>query len=473
MWYFSLLFLAVTVDRSHALLLKGSIRQSNDTNIRSINANGTLASVASQYITNITVNGHNLRLLLDTGSSDIFIVSPSKLAFNNTGINITNSYGTGKVTGTIGFASMQIGNSTVNNQAFNNATSVQTSEKLGPGVDGLIGVSFDGLSTSPIMATLSESDQDPALGEPFLYNIFDQTPEQNNLIGISLSRTDDLEGSADASFTINEIDEAYAEVVKAPLLPLFPGNNKRWSIMVDGISVDGVNISLPTSAVSGAPDGKIVTVLDTGNPTGILPEQIVNDIYSRIPGAQSRVLADQPPNSWTVPCNTTTVVTVYFGGQPFPIHPLDLSEVGIEGGVVTCIGTFFAAPTSSGFDGIFGANVMRNFYSVLHFGDAISRSPTGNASMQLLSQTDATAAVADVPNVRMPRISALRNTTSSTNSEGKILTGALGIGHPASPADSPDPGISSGMGALALDGRSHYIPRFRYLRRRHGEMDSG
>jgi hypothetical protein len=195
---------------------------------------------------------------------------------------------------------------------------VEVAEPLGPGIDGLLGVAFDGIHSSAIMATLDGSNWDTTLGEPFLYNIFDQTPEQNNFIGISLSRTGDLEGSADASFIINEINEAYAKVTQAPLLPIFPGNNRRWSILMDGISVDGVNITLPTSTVPNTPDGKIVVVMDTGTPSVLLPDKLVSDIYSSIPGAQSGAAPDQSGVTWTVPCNTTTIVTIYFGFALFP-----------------------------------------------------------------------------------------------------------------------------------------------------------
>ncbi|KAJ7185063.1 hypothetical protein C8R46DRAFT_1300906 [Mycena filopes] len=57
------------------------------------------------------------------------------------------------------------------------------------------------------------------------------------------------------------------------------------------------------------------------------------------------------------------------------------------------------------YDILFGDSFMRNVYSIFNFGDAISNSPAGNASMQLLSVTNTTEAIADVLNVRMPRIS--------------------------------------------------------------------
>ncbi|KAJ7484750.1 hypothetical protein FB451DRAFT_1233397 [Mycena latifolia] len=192
--------------------------------------------------------------------------------FNNTGIPVSDGYAAGAVTGTIGFASVELGGYKFDHQAFTNATDVEVGGIFNEGLDGLIGLSFNGPVTglSPIPNTLQGNGSDASQGQPFLYNIFDQTPDQDNFIGMSLSRTDDLEGSAEASLTINEVDAVYAAVVNAPLLPLFPGEGS-WNILVDGISVDGVNVSLPQSTVPNAPAGKISMLMDTGTPTGSLP----------------------------------------------------------------------------------------------------------------------------------------------------------------------------------------------------------
>ncbi|KAJ7442005.1 aspartic peptidase domain-containing protein [Mycena latifolia] len=420
MRYFLLYYLPLllSVSECHALFLdrtslppipRGDGRRVSsryDSNITFTNANGTLESVPYRYITNITVNGENFRVILDTGSSDLIIKPRGDFVFNDTGIQVTNHYGGGYIAGTIGFASVQMGNYTFDAQGtcsyswrtepathafletFTNTTSFVSSVPLIPasqssvteifdiGLDGLIGVSFDGAQAPDMMAALNDSGWDPTFAEPFLYNIFDQTPEENNFIGVSLSRSGDLEGSADASFTINEIDETYAAAVNAPLLPIFPGTNGRWTILVDDISIDGTNISLPTSTAPMRPRGNY---------------QLVDSIYSAIPGARYR------PSDHA--CS----------GQPFPIHPLDLSDLSVDAysnsDPPTCVATIEASGGNGEDDGVFGDPFMRNMYSVFNFGDAISKSPTGNASIQLLSQTDPIAAAADVLNVRMPRIS--------------------------------------------------------------------
>ncbi|KAF7345659.1 hypothetical protein MVEN_01585500 [Mycena venus] len=170
---------------------------------------------------------------------------PKIFSFNNTGVPISDGYVGGDANGTLGVATVELGGYSFGSQAFNNATVVSVSGFTDIGVDGLIGLSFDGKGVSPIMNTLSAINQDPNLGKPFLFNIFDQTPAKNNFIGVSLPRTDDPQSSATGSFSINKVDPAYAAAANAPSLPLFPGNNSIWSIILDSMSVDNVTISLP------------------------------------------------------------------------------------------------------------------------------------------------------------------------------------------------------------------------------------
>ncbi|KAJ7110704.1 aspartic peptidase domain-containing protein, partial [Mycena crocata] len=246
------------------------------------------------------------------------------------------------------------------------------------------------------------------VGQPFLFNIFDAHATETNFIAISLSRTDDLEGSAEASFTIMELDETYAVVKETTPVPLFPANSPAWSILVDAITVDGVNVPL-VSTVPNAPSGKFVAAIDSGTTLATLPPDILYALYSQIPGAT--VTIDDDQIKFVIPCNTTSVVTVVIGGRPFPIHPLDLSELdeiddrnatGVFGSI--CVGLIQAAEPNENLDALFGDIFMRNFYSVFNFGNVQATSPDDSASMHFLSLTDPHAAAADVLNVRMAQL---------------------------------------------------------------------
>jgi hypothetical protein len=179
-----------------------------------------------------------------------------------------------------------------------------------PGTQGLIGLGFNGAANTKVQEAVG-----PDVGQPFLFNVFDQTPDQDNFIGIALSRTDDLEDSADASFTINELDPNYTAIENMPEIPVFPGVevNGRWTFVVDSIDIDGVGIPL-TSEVPGTPDGKFVALMDTGTTLGNLPPGVFYALYSNIPGALVGFVGTGPYDfTFIIPCNTTSMLTVVIG----------------------------------------------------------------------------------------------------------------------------------------------------------------
>ncbi|KAJ7881154.1 aspartic peptidase domain-containing protein [Mycena leptocephala] len=445
-------FLGSIVTQSERLPVQPrdqNIASLQSANITLSSLNGTLGSAVNgsiyRYVSNITVNGQDFRVAIDTGSSDFWLVPPKDFEFNNTGISVGNSYGGGEVTGTIGFASVTLGGYTVDNQAFSNATSVGLKGVLDVGLDGFFGLAFGGRNPSDITNQLYSKG--PTLGQPFLYNVFDQNPDQDNFIGISLSRSDDLEDSADASFAINEIDAAYAAVTDAPTLPPFPGTNGRWSILIDGISVDGVDIPLPNST-AGAPPGQLVALMDTGAPGGKLPESLWDAMYSQIPGSDGSY-----DYIYVLPCNTTSIVSIKIGGQDFPIHPLDLSTIEFleYSDIGNCYSSFDQGDPDYEMDMILGTSFLRNFYSVFNFGNAISHSPTGNASMQLLSQTNATAVVADVFNVRAAQTAVRPHWT------GFPAAAALADADPGSNSDSESQVAKYAPIAIGLLGANLFV----------------
>ncbi|KAJ6538092.1 hypothetical protein B0H19DRAFT_1079168 [Mycena capillaripes] len=89
----------------------------------------------------------------------------------------------------IGIASMKFGGSEFDTQVFNRATVVQLGAIVDLELGGLMGLSF---ASTPITSRLKVTGVDPNIGKPFSFNIFDQSPDKDNSIAISISRTDSL-----------------------------------------------------------------------------------------------------------------------------------------------------------------------------------------------------------------------------------------------------------------------------------------
>lgn len=180
------------------------------------------------------------------------------------------------------------------------------------GIDGLLGLSFNVRRSSPINhAIQSLYGEGATWGHSVLQNIFDQHPDQPNYIAIDLARTHDWEDTDGGSFGIGEVEEKYAAVLNTPKLPQFPKGGPRWTVLLEGIKVNGSPIELK-SRISGVPAGRMQALLDTGDPNAIMPTFLRNAIYSNIPGA---IFWDTEDGDriWIVPCNSTANVVLTFG----------------------------------------------------------------------------------------------------------------------------------------------------------------
>ncbi|KAJ2914583.1 hypothetical protein MD484_g5829, partial [Candolleomyces efflorescens] len=301
-------------------------------------------------------------------------------------------------------------------QAFLHVTREVESDTAGPGlglrelgIHGILGLSFDFAPASPINRAVTEqSGPNATWGSSVLRNIFSQDGRNgSNFIALDLSRADDSEDVDGGSFYIGEYAEQWAAVAQAPKLYQYPRGGYRWATLLEGIAVGGTPLDI-SSLVRGAPDERLVALLDTGVPYTDIPSSVRNDLYSRIPGAVTFIWPQGPPGQvWVLPCNTTTVVEFTFGGQRFPIHPLDLSYLSgpiMAGGhnYTACFANFDATDDgwpSAGLDALLGDAFLRNVYSVFDFGDA-NGTAAGQPYMQLLAQTDPAEAIAQVTLIR-------------------------------------------------------------------------
>jgi len=165
--------------------------------------------------------------------------------------------------------------------------------------DGLMGLAFDTLDGSTITSAIDETYNDRKLGLSPILNIFSQNDSLPNIVTIYMDRTGDLEMTSQSSFTIGEYVEGLEHIQDEPKLPRFIAKDgiTRWTILMDGMEVNGVSINIQTSA-QGVPSGKTVALMDTGTSFALVPAAVASAIYSNITDAfYSRELG-----AWVLPC---------------------------------------------------------------------------------------------------------------------------------------------------------------------------
>ncbi|KAJ7657204.1 aspartic peptidase domain-containing protein [Mycena polygramma] len=413
---FSLLFSLLFALESSAVQLtiqRPPPKAASSTTNNLINSNNL------RYSTNISIEGNVVNVLIDTGSTDLWVMPPGGLkTFTDTGLSTTLRYGDGSnfVTGDIGIGAFELGGGDfkIPAQAY-----VQGTTQAGEDTDfaqghfGILGLGFDTTGGSRINEAVQTADGAASTkGQSVLSNIFAQNTSGSDYIGISLSRTGDQEGTADGSLTISEYDADYAAVANAPKIQQVPPNSAAWTVPLDGFSVGGKKIAWPTTITS-APAGKNIVLLDTGTTNILLPAAQMNAIYSSIPGAVLSPNSNIPlaqfsttTNVWVVPCTAQVSVVATFGGQDFAIHPLDVTDMQVlttpdgSRNFTVCTNAFTDIGTIAGgeADALFGDSFLRNVYTSFDFGTG---GPTkGTPFVQMLSQTDATKSAADLIAVR-------------------------------------------------------------------------
>ncbi|KAI0771200.1 acid protease [Trametes elegans] len=353
----------------------------------------------SEYIANITLGGRQIPVLLDTGSSDLWVTG-SVPGAKDVGKSVSLSYAVGRAAGDVYTANLQLANYTVQNQAFLlvQDTSSFSVDIKSQGYEGLIGLGPN--TGSVIRDKLDESSADSVLDR-----IFSQNTTSANYLTLLLNREIGGSSTTTGQLTISELLPQYKDIANMPKLPVtkvhrLTDEDQHWQVLTDANGVlgpDGAPIKVD-SIVPSAPDDQLVVVFDSGFTLPQVPREMADAIYGRVQGAEY----NEESEIWTIPCSQNIPLTFKFGGKAYPIHPLDVSSsdfnmVDSKGNPV-CVGTF--QPITSAFsllgeyDIILGMAFLRNTYTLLDYGNFMENtaSDRGDPFVQLLSVTDANAA---------------------------------------------------------------------------------
>jgi hypothetical protein len=374
----------------------------------------------AQYVANITLGGRVIPVLLDTGSSDLWVTGNIPGA-KDTNTSVHLSYAIGKASGDIFQATLEFDNYTINDQAFLlvNDTSSFSTDINTQSFRGLMGLGPN--TASFIRKTMKKAAQ----FDTVLNRLFQQNHTTSNFVSFVLDRQSTALANSDPTpsqqpqytgqITVSEYVPGLERIKDTPRLDVervyrLTDIDQHWQILTDKnngiIGPDGKLIDVRSIAPR-APRGRLVAVIDSGFTFPQVPRGVADAIYGRVQGA----VYDSMSQIWTLPCDQYLNLSINFGGVNFPVHPLDLVsddfKVKDANGNPTCLGTF--QPITSAFsllgeyDIILGMAFLRNTYTLLDYGDFLtsSGSSTGPPFVQLLSLTNPTLAKAEFVAARL------------------------------------------------------------------------
>ncbi|EKM51671.1 uncharacterized protein PHACADRAFT_261948 [Phanerochaete carnosa HHB-10118-sp] len=420
--FLAIVFASLSV--AHALNLDIRVRSTFSQHALYARDNNSIIPVANtrnaEYIANITLGGREIPVLLDTGSSDLWVTGQVPNT-TDLGKSVSVSYAVGQASGDVNAADLVFAGYQVSQQAYllvNDTASFSVNIES-EGFEGLIGL---GPNSGSVILDKLDSDS----GNSILNRIFSQNTTSANYLTLLLGRESPVNQSFTGQLTISEIVPGFEQIEQMPKLTVetverLTDEDQHWQTYTDAngvIGPDGQPIAVD-SIVPKAPDNQLIVVFDSGYTLPQVPRAMSDMIYGRVQGAQY----DETAGVWLVPCDQLLNLSFMFGGVEYPIHPLDLvssdfNMVDATGNPI-CVGTFQPITTAFSllgeYDIILGMAFLRNTYTLFDYGDWVEESSNDREDpyIQLLSITNKTQAHEEFVQVRMNGV----DTSNSTSEQ--------------------------------------------------------
>ncbi|KAI0823632.1 aspartic peptidase domain-containing protein [Trametes gibbosa] len=346
-----------------------------------------------QYYTNITLEGKQFRVLIDSGSADLWVAGDVP-GSEHTSHNATIKYSDGVVSGQIRTATLGLQGFNITKQAYIHQPVTENYTEN----SGILGLGPSRLSS--VLAALGG----PA-GDPPLDRLFRQTTSLPSFISILLGRSDDPDSAVPGQLTIGEVLPDYSDVTLSPSLPIERVDwNQHWMVALDKGGIIGPD----GQAIKASEDKQLKVIFDSGYTLPQVPKAVADAIYSRVPGAKYVTISATETPIWTMPCDVELNITFKFAGVAYPIHPLDTVMDDLHGpldstGKPSCVGSFQPISTKQPYDIVLGMAFLRNAYILMNFGDFVDGSQTqvGDPFVKLLALTDPAEAHEDFVQQRL------------------------------------------------------------------------
>ncbi|RPD79952.1 acid protease [Lentinus tigrinus ALCF2SS1-7] len=365
------------------------------------------------------IGGQHFMVLLDTGSSDLWVVSSDCTTLDCSGVpkyeqtpslSLTDvpfhlTYLMGNVTGLVGSDTVTVGEFQVSSQIFAMANATGGLGLSGAGNSGILGLAF------PAEASIADT-----VGRTLLENLFSALNDTSKrFFAFKLGRDED-----DSSFTVGELDSIYAnstdDLTHTPVYAPHGSLYDYWKLPLQSLTINGTSFELSKSRVKGA--AAPIAVLDTGTTLALGPTQDVARFWESVGGAR------QTDRGWEVPCNRAVVVGLVLGQgssqKEYVLDPADVSwkEGSVDGG--WCLGGVQGNDGVFAADWLLGDTFLRNVY-VTHHAAIDSKPP----AIGLRGLTDPAAALAAFVNDRGADTSPPANVSSHAPQSNTLSGGDI------------------------------------------------
>ncbi|KAL4074628.1 aspartic peptidase domain-containing protein [Scleroderma yunnanense] len=351
-----------------------------------------------------TIGGQKFWVTLDTGSSDLWVVStkcstsecqevvkysPERshtMSLSGKPFNIT--YLVGSASGIVGTETVTLGPYQIPSQTFALANRTDNLDLVHTKNSGILGLAF------PSLVSIE--------GTTVLDNVFDQLSSATRFFAFKLGRYNSRTGiSSTSSFTIGGLDPLISsDASQMAFFPVFrthDGPYDFWKLPIRAITINSQPLPLSHTVVPGADTP--IGVLDTGTTLILGPSNDIEVFWNAV-GTGNSVRYNQQSQIWEVRCNRAIDIRIKLGDgdstKEFALHPEDIIWDQNSGDDGWCTGGLQASKVNSG-DWILGDAFLRNVYTV-HQGATSSTPPM----IGLLGVTDPQSALADFQSVRGP-----------------------------------------------------------------------
>lgn len=239
------------------------------------------------------------------------------------------------------------------------------------------------------------------------------------LYGIHLNRGKD--GVLDGELNLGEPNkERYDGDLN--YMKIVENDSGFWEIGVDNVGVDGTELGIAGKSA----------IIDTGTSFILMPEPDATSVHDLIPNYK------KSGETYTVPCDTTQVVWLEFGGQKYNISTKDY--IGGEAGDGNCKSNIIGRKTFGDNQWLVGDVFLKNVYSVFDFDNSqVGFGVKGGEQETPTSASSGTPTATPTPGESSsPSSTPVTAAPSDSSSAGSSSTGSASPTNPTAEAlDTP------------------------------------